>query len=75
MVGAEVHLWSELTDPVNLEGKLWPRASVAAEVLWSGPPIITTIVIILLVVAKISIREVAAMMMMIMVIMVIMMEV
>ncbi len=36
VLGGEVHLWSELTDPVNLDGKLWPRASAAAEVLWSG---------------------------------------
>lgn len=35
--GGEVLLWSELTDPVNLDGKLWPRAASAAEVLWSGP--------------------------------------
>ena len=34
--GGEVHMWGELTDPVNLDGKVWPRASAAAEVLWSG---------------------------------------
>ena len=37
LVGGEVHLWSELTDSVNLDGKLWPRAAAAAEILWKGP--------------------------------------
>ena len=36
VVGGEVHLWSELTDGVNLDGMLWPRAAAAAEVLWRG---------------------------------------
>ena len=36
VLGAEVHMWSELTDDANLDGKLWPRASAAAEVLWYG---------------------------------------
>jgi hexosaminidase len=35
--GGEVHMWSEQTDPVNLDGRVWPRAAAAAEVLWSGP--------------------------------------
>ncbi|KKY25359.1 putative beta-hexosaminidase subunit beta [Phaeomoniella chlamydospora] len=35
--GGEVHLWSEQVDSVSLDGKLWPRAAAAAEVLWSGP--------------------------------------
>lgn len=35
--GGEVHLWTEQTDPVDLDQKLWPRAASAAEVLWSGP--------------------------------------
>ena len=35
--GGEVHLWTEQTDPVDLDQKLWPRAAAAAEVLWSGP--------------------------------------
>ena len=30
-------MWSEQTDPVNLDDMLWPRACAAAEVLWSGP--------------------------------------
>ena len=34
--GGEAHLWHELTDPANLDAKLWPRASAAAEILWSG---------------------------------------
>lgn len=29
-------MWSELTDHLNLEDQLWPRASAAGEVLWSG---------------------------------------
>lgn len=37
VLGGEVHLWSELTDPVTLDGTLWPRAAAAAEVLWRGP--------------------------------------
>ena len=36
VVGGEVHLWCELTDGVNLDGMLWPRAAAAAEVLWRG---------------------------------------
>lgn len=35
--GGEVLLWSEQTDPIDLDTKLWPRAAAAAEVLWSGP--------------------------------------
>ena len=35
--GGEVHMWGELTDPVNLDSKVWPRASAAAEILWTGP--------------------------------------
>jgi len=34
--GGEVHMWGELTDPVNLDSKVWPRASAAAEIMWSG---------------------------------------
>jgi hypothetical protein len=36
VVGGEVHIWSEQTDPVNLDDMVWPRASAAGEVLWSG---------------------------------------
>lgn len=36
VLGGEVHLWAEQTDPVNLDDMLWPRASAAGEVLWSG---------------------------------------
>jgi len=31
-----VAVWSETIDPVNLDTLLWPRASAAGEVLWSG---------------------------------------
>ena len=36
VLGAEVSLWSEQTDPVNLDEIIWPRSMAAAEVLWSG---------------------------------------
>ncbi|MCJ1406189.1 N-acetyl-glucosamine-6-phosphate deacetylase [Ptychographa xylographoides] len=36
VIGGEVHIWGELTDGVGLDGKVWPRAAAAAEVLWSG---------------------------------------
>ncbi|CAF9932855.1 MAG: hypothetical protein GOMPHAMPRED_006683 [Gomphillus americanus] len=37
VLGGEVHMWGELTDPQNFDGKVWPRASAAAELLWQGP--------------------------------------
>ncbi|CAG8480516.1 24582_t:CDS:2 [Dentiscutata erythropus] len=37
VIGGEVLLWSEQSDPTNYEQQLWPRSSAAAEVLWSGP--------------------------------------
>lgn len=36
VIGGEVHLWTEQVDEVNLGNMLWPRASAAGEVLWSG---------------------------------------
>jgi len=36
VVGGEVHIWSEQTDAVNLDGMVWPRAAAAGEVMWSG---------------------------------------
>ncbi|TAQ89228.1 hypothetical protein B7494_g2433 [Chlorociboria aeruginascens] len=36
VVGGEVHIWSEQTDPISLDNTVWPRASAAGEVLWSG---------------------------------------
>ncbi|KAL6645128.1 hypothetical protein ACP70R_016736 [Stipagrostis hirtigluma subsp. patula] len=36
VLGGEVALWSEQTDAAVLDGRLWPRASAAAETLWSG---------------------------------------
>ncbi|KAL2440932.1 Beta-hexosaminidase [Exophiala dermatitidis] len=34
--GGEVLMWSEQTDSVDLDFKLWPRVAAAAEVLWTG---------------------------------------
>lgn len=36
VLGGEVHMWAEQTDPVNIDRNVWPRASAAAEILWSG---------------------------------------
>ena len=36
VLGGEMSIWSEQTDPVNLDTTIWPRLSAAAEVLWSG---------------------------------------
>jgi hexosaminidase len=36
VLGGEVAVWSETIDPANLDSILWPRASAAGEVLWSG---------------------------------------
>lgn len=36
VLGGEVAAWSESIDPVSMDGILWPRASAAGEVLWSG---------------------------------------
>ncbi|KAK4962217.1 hypothetical protein LTR28_004652 [Elasticomyces elasticus] len=36
VLGGECSIWSEQTDPVNLDRNVWPRACAAAEVLWSG---------------------------------------
>lgn len=41
--GGEVHMWSEQTDPANLDSRVWPRAAAAAEVMWSGPRNASTI--------------------------------
>lgn len=31
-----MHIWSEQTDPANLDTMIWPRGSAAGEVMWSG---------------------------------------
>ncbi|KAI4202922.1 MAG: hypothetical protein LQ346_001895 [Caloplaca aetnensis] len=36
VLGGEVHMFSEQTDPTNFDAVVWPRAAAAAEVLWSG---------------------------------------
>lgn len=36
MLGGEVAVWSETIDATNLDTLVWPRASAAGEVLWSG---------------------------------------
>ncbi|OAA54745.1 beta-hexosaminidase beta chain precursor [Niveomyces insectorum RCEF 264] len=36
VLGGEVALWSETADGTNLDTLVWPRASAAGEVLWSG---------------------------------------
>lgn len=36
VLGGEIHMWSEQTDPVILDSMIWPRACAAGEVLWSG---------------------------------------
>lgn len=36
MLGGEVAVWAETIDAMNLDSIVWPRASAAGEVLWSG---------------------------------------
>ncbi|CAG8567793.1 3524_t:CDS:2 [Ambispora gerdemannii] len=36
VLGGEVALWSEQSDPTVLDPKVWPRAAALAELLWSG---------------------------------------
>ncbi|EGO52477.1 hypothetical protein NEUTE1DRAFT_114431 [Neurospora tetrasperma FGSC 2508] len=36
ILGGEVAVWAESIDPIALDTIIWPRASAAGEVLWSG---------------------------------------
>ncbi|KFY57796.1 hypothetical protein V496_06343 [Pseudogymnoascus sp. VKM F-4515 (FW-2607)] len=36
VLGGEVHLFTERSDPSNLDAIMWPRTGAAAEVMWSG---------------------------------------
>ena len=36
VLGGEVAVWSETIDAANFDTLVWPRASAAGEVLWSG---------------------------------------
>jgi hexosaminidase len=36
VLGGEVAVWAESIDPNTLDSIIWPRASAAGEVLWSG---------------------------------------
>ncbi|KAK4451611.1 glycoside hydrolase [Podospora aff. communis PSN243] len=36
VLGGEVAVWTESIDPQTLDSIIWPRASAAVEVLWSG---------------------------------------
>lgn len=29
-------MWAEMTDPINVDRMVWPRAAAVGEVLWSG---------------------------------------
>ena len=36
-MGGETLLWTEQSEPQNLDPIVWPRAAASAEVFWSGP--------------------------------------
>ncbi|CAK5284459.1 unnamed protein product [Mycena citricolor] len=37
VLGGEQLLWTEQTDPSNLDPIVWPRAATSAEIFWTGP--------------------------------------
>ncbi|KAG8760348.1 N-acetyl-glucosamine-6-phosphate deacetylase [Serendipita sp. 396] len=37
VLGGQQLLWTEQSDPLNLDSILWPRAAASAEIFWTGP--------------------------------------